>query len=301
LNKLDFRSPSGGVIAAIAAFGAWGVMPIYFKWLDQVGHWEIVAHRVIWALPILALFLWLRDGRALFPKLRISAREVMWLSLSAAFLSTNWLVFVWAVVNGQVLATSMGYFINPLVNILLGFIFLRERLTANQTVAVSLAAMGTAYLGWFLGATPWISVTLALSFGTYGLVRKRLSIGPMTGLMWENILLLAPALAYLVWRSQQGQMNFLHQPAVTDYLLLLAGLVTVLPLIWFNTATQALRLTVVGFFMYIGPSISMLLAVFLWDEPFTRGHVVAFGCIWAGLALITLEQLGSLKRKRRHA
>jgi chloramphenicol-sensitive protein RarD len=274
-------------------------MPVYFKWVDQVGHWEIVAHRVIWALPVLAIFLLLRDGKALFPKLHISTREIALLALSAGLLSVNWLVFVWAVVNSQVLATSMGYFINPLVNILLGYLFLRERLTGHQKMAVGIAAAGTAYMAWYLGSTPWISITLALSFGTYGLVRKRLNVGPMTGLMWENLLLLAPALLYLLWRNQQGQMDFLHHQASTDYLLLLAGLVTVLPLIWFNTATQALRMTVVGFFMYLGPSISMLLAVFLWDEPFTHGHAVAFSCIWFGLALITLEQIGTLRRKRR--
>ena len=131
-------------------------------------------------------------------------------------------------------------------------------------------------------------------------MRKRLSVGPMTGLMWENILLLTPALVYLAWLNHQGRMDFLHQSDSLDHLLLLAGLVTILPLIWFNTATQALELTVIGFFMYIGPSMSMLLAVFLWDEPFTRGHVIAFACIWFGLALISWEQLRSLRRKRQN-
>jgi chloramphenicol-sensitive protein RarD len=299
LTSSKHQSQRTGIIAVLAAYGSWGLFPIYFKWVDQVGPWEIVAHRVIWAVPVLAVFLLFRDGKALFSKLKITAREMAWLAVSSILLSLNWLVFVWAVVNERVLATSMGYFFNPLVNILLGYLFLHERLTASQKFAVAIAALGTAYMAWFLGAAPWVSLSLALLFGSYGLVRKRLNVGPMTGLMWETILLFVPALAYLVWRNHTGQMDFLHLGISTDYLLLAAGLVTLLPLIWFNTATQALSLTVVGFYMYIGPTISMLLAVFLWDEPFTQGHIVAFICIWSGLALITLEQISARRRRRR--
>jgi len=288
-----------GVIAALATFVTWGVMPVFFKWINQVDPLEIITHRVIWAIPVLGLFLLLRDGCALFPKLHLSGREIAWLALSALLLSGNWLIFVWAVVNDHVLDTSMGYFINPLVNILLGLLFLRERLTIVQVQAVVIAAAGTAYMGWYLGVTPWVSLSLALSFGAYSLVRKRLSVGPMTGLMWENFLLLLPALAYLAWRNHAGQMDFLRLGASTDVLLIMAGLLTVLPLIWFNTAAQALSLTVLGFFQYIGPSISVMLAVFLWHEPFTQGHVVAFACIFSGLALISLEQLRALRRRRR--
>ncbi len=274
---------------------------MYFKWVGQVGPIEIIAHRVIWALPVLAVFLLVRDGKSLLPKLRISARSLAWLVIAALLLSSNWLVFVWAVVNDQVLATSMGYFINPLINILLGYLFLHERLKPIQKFAGSIAALGTAYLGWFLGVMPWVSLALPLLFGFYGLVRKRLKVGPMTGLMWENILLLTPAMLYLMWRFHEGEMGFLHVNRELDYLLIMAGLVTILPLIWFNTAAQALSLTVLGFFMYIGPTISMLLAVYLWNEPFTLGHMVAFSCIWFGLALISFEQIHNMHRRRRLA
>lgn len=287
------------MIAALAAFTSWGFVPMYFKLIESAGPIEIIAHRVIWAIPALAIFLLLRDGKALLPKLRISRRSVAWLALSALLLSTNWLIFVWAVVHDQVLATSLGYFINPLFNVLLGYLFLKERLTGNQKVAVGIAALGTVYLGWYLGVTPWVSLGLPILFGFYGLVRKQLAVGPMTGLMWENFLLFLPALMYLLWKNHQGEMVFLNESLSLDYFLVLAGLVTVLPLIWFNTAAQALTLTVVGFFMYIGPSISMLLAVFLWKEPFTQGHAVAFGCIWFGLILITAEQARNLHRRRR--
>jgi len=289
------------VIAAVAAFGSWGFMPLFFKFIDQVGAVEIVAHRVIWAVPVLAVFLLVRDGRSLFPKLRISARSLAWLALAATLLACNWLIFVWAVVNDRVLATSLGYFINPLVNIVLGYLFLQERLTRQQAIAVGIAALGTVYLGWYMGVIPWVSLALPLLFGFYGLVRKRLSVGPMTGLMWENILMLLPALAYLLWRNQLGEMDFLNSGGRTDVLLMFAGLITILPLIWFNVATQRLTLTVVGFFMYLGPTISMLLAVFLWNEPFTTGHAIAFTCIWAGLALISFEQIRKMHRRRKIA
>lgn len=295
------RNTRRGVTAALAAFGTWGVMPIFFKWVDTVGPVEIVAHRVIWALPVLAIFLLIRDGKALFPKLRLPWRSIAWLGVAALLLAMNWLIFVWAVVNDQVLATSLGYFINPLVNIVLGYLFLQERLSRLQKIAVSIAAAGTAYMGWYLGVAPWVSLALPLLFGFYGLVRKKLSVGPMTGQMWETILLLGPCVAYLLWRNSHNQMDFLHVSAGLDGLLIVAGLVTILPLIWFNTATRYLTLTVVGFFMYIGPTMSMLLAVFLWNEPFTQGHVVAFSAIWAGLVLVSLEQIRNANRRRRRA
>ena len=232
--------------------------------------------------------------------MKISRNSLAWLLLSSVLLSANWLIFVWAVVNDQVLATALGYFINPLVNILLGYLFLQERLTQYQKVAVAIAALGTLYLGWYLGTAPWISISLPVLFGFYGLVRKQLDVGPMTGLMWEKILLFTPAIIYLLWRAQTGQMDFLNHGPELDQILMLAGLVTILPLIWFNTATRSLTLTVVGLFQYIGPTISMILAVYLWNEPFTRGHVVAFSCIWLGLLLVSAEQIRNMQRKRRN-
>jgi len=302
--NLRFTEPTtqrAGVAAALAAFLFWGFVPFYFKWVNEVGPWEIIAHRIVWATPILAGFLLLRDGRAFFTKLRLPLRLLGGLLLSGLLVAFNWLSFVWAVVNDQVLATSLGYFINPLVNVLLGYVFLHERLSVLQTSAVVIAAAGTAYLAWFLGQPPWISLALAFSFGFYGLARKRLPVGPLTGLMWEVLLLLLPAVAYLAWRAFNGQMDFLNISAGTDMLLLLAGLVTILPLVWFNMAAQRLALSVVGFFQYIAPSISFLLAVFLWDEAFTQGHAVAFICIWTALLLISMQPLRNMRRERRSA
>ena len=285
-----------GVAAALAAYIFWGLAPIYFKLIQSVAPLEIIAHRLVWSIPLLAAFLLLRDGTAFWRRMRLPRRTVMILLGSGTLVAFNWLTFVWAVVNGQVLATSLGYFIGPLVNFLLGFLFLHERMTPIQTTGVVIAASGTVYLGWYLGTPPWISLTLAFSFGFYGLIRKKLDVGPMTGLLWEALLLCAPALLFMAWLAQRGMLEFASGDLAMDVLLVLAGLVTVLPLIWFNTAARTLSLTTLGFFQYIAPSMTFLLSVFVWGEPFTRGHAVAFTCIWIALIMVSAETLARSRR-----
>ncbi len=284
-QKLD----RGGVTAALAAFVFWGLVPIYYKGLQDVGAWEVLAHRVIWSVPLLLFFLAVRDGRKIWKKLRLAPRNIAWLVLSGMVVSLNWLVFVWAVANDHVLDTSLGYFGTPLVNVVLGYIFLKERLNTIQVAAVAVAAMGTVYLGWYLGGPPWIAMTLAVSFGVYGLLRKRLPVGPMLGLLWEIALMLVPAALYLLWLSSRSSMQFLHMSAGIDLLLIGSSVITVLPLIWFNMAAQKLPLSILGFFQYLAPSMSFLIAVFLFDEPFTPGHAVAFACIWLALVMVSIE------------
>lgn len=288
-----------GVSAALAAFITWGVAPIYFKFLAAVPPIEIIAHRILWSLPVLTGFLLFRDGLKFISRMRLSRRQILGLLLSGLILAVNWLLFVWAVNNGQILATSLGYFINPVVNVVFGFLFLRERLSPLECGAVAVAALGTAYLTWYLGVAPWISLGLAISFGLYGLVRKKLDVGPMTGLLWESILLSLPAASYLVWVSQQGSRAFGQVNAQLDILLALAGFVTVLPLIWFNTAARYMTLSTLGYFQYIAPSLTFLLAVFIYDETFTQGHAVAFSCIWAALLVISIERLWRARQQRR--
>jgi chloramphenicol-sensitive protein RarD len=288
-----------GMIAASLAFGFWGMVPLYFKALNEVGAGEIIAHRIIWSVPLLALFLLLRDGRQFFRRLVLPPKLILGLLLSGLLVSNNWLVYVYAVVTDQVMATSLGYFINPLVNVLLGFLFLHERLTRSQAFAVALAAAGTLYLGIYLGQPPWIALVLGFSFGFYGLVRKKLAVGPMTGLMWEVLLLMPLGLGFLLWLQAQGGISFLNLGLRTDMLLLLAGPVTVLPLIWFNMAAKKLPLTVLGFFQYTTPSLVFILAAFVWDEPFTQGHAVAFGCIWTALLILSVESVARMRRERR--
>jgi chloramphenicol-sensitive protein RarD len=278
-----------GVTAALAAYIFWGLAPIYFKQIQSVAAMEVIAHRILWSIPLLAGFLLLRDGSGFWQRMRLPRRTVFILLASGILVSVNWLVFVWAVVNGQILATSLGYFIGPLVSFLLGFLFLKERLTTIQILGVVIAASGTVYLGWFLGTPPWISLILAFSFGFYGLIRKMLDAGPMVGLLWETLWLAIPALMYMVWANQQGALDFGNSGLQIDVLLILAGPVTVLPLVWFNLAARTLRLSTLGFFQYIAPSLTFLLSVFVYGEVFTKGHAVAFGCIWIALAMVSAE------------
>ncbi len=294
-QKLD----RGGVIAALTAFTFWGLVPIYYKGLQAVSAWEVLAHRVIWSIPILLLFLAIRDGKSFWKKLRLPLKSIAWLVLSGLTISINWLVFVWAVANDHVLDTSLGYFGTPLINVLLGYLFLKERLPMLQIIAVVVAAAGIIYLAWYLGRPPWIAITLALSFAFYGLLRKSLKVGPMLGLLWETSLMLLPALAYLIWLSSQSSQQFLHISTGVDLLLLGSGLTTVLPLIWFNMAAQKLPLSILGFFQYIAPSMSFLLAVYLYGEQFTAGHAVAFACIWLALVLVSIEPFRRARRRLR--
>jgi chloramphenicol-sensitive protein RarD len=299
MNTTEQKLDRVGVIAAVAAFTFWGLVPIYYKGLQGVGAWEVLAHRVIWSVPLLVIFLGIRDGRQFLRRLRLPLSSIAWLVLSGLTISINWVVFVWAVANDHILDTSLGYFGTPLINVLLGYLILKERLSVAQVVAVSVAAAGTFYLAWYLGRPPWIAMTLAVSFGVYGLLRKRLKVGPMLGLLWETALMYLPALAYLLWLSSRAQLQFLNVSAGIDALLIGSALVTVLPLIWFNMAAQKLPLSILGFFQYIGPSMSFLIAVFLYGEQFTTGHAVAFSCIWLALALVSIEPFRRARRRLR--
>jgi chloramphenicol-sensitive protein RarD len=294
-HKLD----RGGINAALAAFIFWGLVPIYYKGLQTVGAWEVLAHRVIWSVPLLLLFLLIRDGKSFWTKLRLPITSIAWLVLSGLVISLNWLVFVWAVANDHILDTSLGYFGTPLVNVVLGYLVLKERLNLLQVIAVAVAAAGTIFLAFYLGRPPWIAITLALSFGIYGLLRKRLNVGPMLGLLWEIALMFLPAMAYLLWLSSKSSLQFLNTSTGIDLLLVGSSIVTVLPLIWFNMAAQKLPLSILGFFQYIGPSMSFLIAVLLYGENFTAGHAVAFGCIWLALALVSIEPFRRARKRLR--
>ena len=297
MNASEQKLDRGGVIAALASFGFWGLVPIYYKGLQDVGAWEVLAHRVIWSVPLLLIFLVIRDRKQFIKKLRLPLSSIAWLVLSGLTVSINWVVFVWAVANDHILDTSLGYFATPLINVLLGYVFLKERLSPLQLIAVIVAAAGTLYLAWFLGRPPWIAITLALSFGLYGLLRKRLTVGPMLGLLWETALMFPVALTYLVWLYSLSGMQFLHVSASIDLLLVGSAFVTVLPLIWFNMAAQKLPLSILGFFQYLAPSMSFLIAVFLYDEHFSAGHAVAFACIWLALVMVSIEPFRRARRR----
>ena len=260
---------------------------------------EIIAHRIVWSIPMLVGFLLLRDGPGFWRRLKLPVSKLAVLCVSGALVAGNWLIFVWAVHDGQILATSLGYFINPLLIVLLGFVVLGERLNRWQTVAVLIAAAGTLYLAWFLGVAPWVSLSLALTFAIYALVRKKLGVGPMVGMLWETLLLAPLALAYLGWRAGHGGLAFARSSLQIDILLMLAGLVTVLPLVWYNVAARNMTFGMLGMMQYLAPSATFLLAIWLYDEPLTQGHVVAFVCIWSALLLVSGESLARGRSWRR--
>ena len=258
-----------GVYYALTAYIFWGVVPVYFKWVDHVSPWEILAHRVIWALILLMVILaWTRQ----LNELRIPLRLLPKLLLTSILLATNWLVFIYAVVNNNIAETALGYFINPLVSVFLGVIILREYL--RQLV--------------IFGRVPWIALTLAFSFGFYGLFRKNLGLHAIGGLAIETMLVVPFAIAFLARSGWRDQLAFGdHLP--TDLLLVLGGFVTSFPLLCFAAAVKRLSLTTMGMFQYVAPSISLALAIFVFAEPFDPGRAVTLLCIWIALAIFTFE------------
>ncbi len=284
-----------GVAYATAAYLAWGVFPVYFHALAGVPAPQILAHRILWSLVFLVLLITaLRRWPEILRELR-SAGTVRGLAASAVFISANWLVYIWAVNSGHVLEASLGYFINPLVTVVLGVAFLRDRLTRRQVVAVSLAAAGVVALVVWAHRVPWIAFTLALTFGLYGLIRKRVRVGAIGGLLCEVSVLAPAAAAYLAWSSRAGANAFGTGARVT-VLLAASGVVTAVPLIWFALGVQRLRLSTVGLLQYLNPTTQFLIAVFAFGEPFSRAHALAFGCIWLSLALYTTEAVAVSRR-----
>lgn len=278
-----------GALSASAAFGLWGLTPIYFKALGTVPALEIIAHRVLWSVPLLALMLALGGGFGRLAALRQTPRLLATLSLSTALVTANWLVYVWAVNAGRVLETSLGYFIVPLVSVALGALVLGERLSMVQRVAVGLALAGVANQVLQLGALPWVSLSLALTFGLYGLLRKRLPLDAVSALLVEVLLAAPAALIYLAWLAHGGTLHFGHFGLAGDLLLAASGVVTVVPLLLFAVGARRLTLSTLGFLQYLAPSLMFVLGVFAYGEPLRASQLVTFGLIWLGLALYTAD------------
>jgi chloramphenicol-sensitive protein RarD len=279
------------VVAAVAAYLSWGLFPIYFKAVATVPALQVLAHRVIWSMAFLVAIVTVRRRwRALLGELR--GRRLAVYGATTVLISANWLLFIWAVTSGHVLESSLGYFVNPLVSVLLGAVFLHERLSPRQVVAVALAAAGVLALILRLGAVPWISLLLAATFALYGLLRKKSGIDPILGLLVETVIVTPVAVAYLGLLSAGGHRAF-GPDIATSALLLCSGVITPLPLIWFAVAVRSLRLATVGILQYLAPSCQFVLAVALYREPFTRAHALAFACIWVSLGLYTWDALRS--------
>lgn len=285
------RESIEGLLAAAAAFLTWGVSPIYWKTLAAVPAFEILMHRVIWSFLFLAPIVTIQGRWSELTAAMRNFRTLLILLATTMFVATNWLIFIWSVNNNRVLQASLGYYINPLISIVLGMIFLKERLRPLQVTAVLLAAAGVAYLTVRLGSFPWIALSLAFSFGFYGLVRKVAPVSPVIGLFVETLLLTPPALAYLIYLNGLGEGAFIRLGIKIDLLLMASALVTALPLLLFIVGTRRLHLSTVGFLQYIVPSCFFLIAVFVFHEVVSSAQIGAFVFIWSALALYTADSM----------
>ena len=280
-----------GVACSVGAYALWGVFPIYFKAVAAVPALEVLAHRIVWSVVLVAGLLSLQRGWPRLVRVFADRRLLLTLTASACVISVNWGVFIWAVADGRILECSLGYYINPLVSVVLGVAVLRERLRRLQWLAVAIAAIGVAIEVVSFGTLPWVALTLALSFAFYGLIRKTAPVDPVSGLFIETLLLSPAAVILLGALAVQGEGAFLSQGLRIDVLLLLAGPITALPLLLFVAGAQRIRLTTVGLLQYIAPTGHFLLAVFVYHEPFTPVHLATFSFIWLALAIYSLSIL----------
>ena len=278
-----------GMLFAAASYVIWGLFPLYFKALQSIPAIEILLNRMVWSLLFMLLVLAWRQQWSWLGTVRRQPRVLAGFGASALLLASNWFIYIWAVNNGRVVDSSLGYFINPLVNVLLGFLVLRERLRPGQWAAVALAAAGVAWLTWQAGQLPWIALVLAGTFASYGLLRKTASLGALEGLSLETLLLFPLALGYLGWLTLDGHNAFLAAPGATQWLLVAAGPITAIPLLLFAYGARRIPFSTLGLLQYIGPTLQLLLGVWLYHEPFSGARLAGFVLIWAALAVYWLE------------
>ncbi len=282
-------SSTNGLLAAVGAYLIWGLSPIYWKALDTVPAYEILMHRMVWSFVFLLPLLIIQHKWSHFTTTLKSPRIMAALAGTAMIVSINWFLFIWAINSGHILETSLGYYINPLLNVVLGMVFLRERLRRAQAVSVILAAIAVGYLTIRYGRFPWVSLALAISFGTYALIRKVAPVGAVVGLAVETMLMSVPAGAYLWHAHATGTGSFLRAGPRIDFLLMGTALLTALPLVLFTTGARRLRLNTIGLLQYIAPSGTFLLAGFVYGEPMAPARVCAFVLIWIALALFSVD------------
>ncbi len=286
-----------GVLSALGAFLIWGFSSLYYRAIGAAPALEIIAHRAIWSLLFTLLMIGLTGQVRVFLRLFSNYRILLVLLVSSLLVSVNWLGFIWAVNNGKALEASMGYFIMPIVMVVLGRLFLDERLNRNQIISLLLVCLGVLNLLIAIRQLPWIALLLAISFGFYSLVRKKVAVSALVGLTLECLFLAPLSLGYLLFLHQQGTLVFGTQGITFDLLLIGSGLMTALPLILFTSASKRLRLGTVGLLQYLNPTCQFLLALFLFNEPFSPHHLNTFILIWLGLAVFTLDSRSRMKRE----
>ncbi len=274
---------------AIGAYATWGLLPVYLKWLQHVPASQLMCHRVLWSwIMLCGVILVSRQWRAFYGALRTPRVAKVYFA-AAMLIGVNWLVYVWAANSGFIIELSLGYFIGPLVSVLLGVVLLRENLRLWQWVAIGFATAGVLYLTLAYGHLPWIALTLAFSFGTYGLVKKIAPLGSLYGLTLETGILLVPALLYLLYSNSIGQGAFLHTGVDSDVLLVGTGVVTAVPLLMFATAAPRIPLSLLGVLQYIAPTLQFLLGALVYKEPFTYSQFIGFASVWVGLIIFGAE------------
>lgn len=283
-------------MTGLAAYLMWGFLPVYFVIVRNVDPTEVLAHRIIWAVPFGALILsfrrqWAEVGRALTHRAMLG-----WLSLSAVFIGINWFVYIWAIQDGRILETSLGYYINPLTNMLVGYLFFGERLRRFQAVAVVLATLGVTVLTLSAGKVPWVALFLAVSFSVYAGVRKKVVIGGMPGLFVETVLLMPFATAWFAFLFSSSQMVFASGDASMNFWLMVAGPITALPLLCFALAARRLSLMTIGFMQFLAPTIQFCTGIYF-GEDLTTAHIVCFGFIWLAVAFFIFDAFKSAKKK----
>lgn len=290
-----------GFWAAFSAFVIWGLLPIYIHQLSPTGAVEIMAHRVIWACLFVFTYLAIKGETGKVWAALANAKARLRLAATAVLITINWLVYVWAASNGHVVEASLGYFINPLVNVLLGVFVLKERLTRAQWVAVALAALGVLWLTAQVGRPPWIALSLALSFGLYGLLRKQVAVEPVPGLGVEVLLIAPVMLVYLAFKAQSGTLTFAHYSLAVDLWLIAGGAITAIPLVLFAYGVRRVPLSTIGILQYVGPTLQLITGVFVFHEPFSPIQLVGFALIWAALVVYMGEGYWRGRRLRLNA
>jgi chloramphenicol-sensitive protein RarD len=290
LESFHSRAGRAGVIYTIAAYTLWGILPIFWKAMKQIPAGEILAHRIFWSFLLMIGIIILSKKWSEFRKVFSGFRSVAAIFAGSIFISINWLIYIWAVNNNHIVEASLGYYINPLFTILLGIIVLRERPDIWQIIAIVIAVVGVSFLAVQYGEIPWVALTLAVSFGLYGLVKKLSKLSSINGLAAETLLVAPMAFGFLFYRVTDDSGVYSGLPLVVLILVLFSGVATSIPLLLFSQGAKRVSLSTLGFVQYLSPSISLVLGIFLYHEPFTRIDKISFGMIWLALAIYSFTR-----------
>lgn len=293
----DYKKPSysQGIIYALGCYIAWGIFPVFWKAITGVPAVNVLAHRIVWSFLFLIIWVWLTDRRTFISYIK-QPKLLFRLGLSGFVMSANWGIYIYAVASNHIVEAGLGYYINPLINVLFGYIFLKERLAPMQKLAVGLALCGVLYFTISYGKFPWISLLLAVSFGLYGLLKKKANLESMPALTVETMMVFPFALAFLFYTAETNTSTpFFPSAAITSLLLIVSGLVTAIPLYWFGKSAQVVPLSTMGFIQYVNPTLQLLLGVFVYKETFGIEYLICFAFVWVGLIFYTLSILKGKK------